>query len=260
MTAQRRSGFVGPRGDRVTGTFRAARANVRVSNYARDAAAPKLLLVAEDAQTRILLRELLASQRYEVLAAASVPPFARARRWDAAILDAAAASGAAHRLGDAGAERVPTLLIAARNAAAPERLWARVDAVLHEPFDARKLLLVVRGLLAGRRPAAARAGGALAAGPLSLDAALNTATVGGREIALTDAETRVLRELVLAAGRTVPRERLMRLGLGREWSPGDRALDTHIKRLRRKLGAERRGRSPIRTVRGVGYRLVTEWR
>jgi DNA-binding response OmpR family regulator len=45
----------------------------------------------------------------------------------------------------------------------------------------------------------------------------------------------------------------------RAWSPGDRSLDTHINRLRRKVGRDARGRTPIRTLTGVGYLLLADW-
>ena len=44
------------------------------------------------------------------------------------------------------------------------------------------------------------------------------------------------------------------------WSPDDRALDTHINRLRRKLGVDQRGRTPIRTITGIGYLLLADWK
>jgi two-component system OmpR family response regulator len=132
--------------------------------------------------------------------------------------------------------------------------------VLHEPFDARKLLLVMRGLLAGRRETTGRAEqAALTTGPVTLHSLLNTATVEAREVPLTGAETRVLRELMLAPSTPVSRDKLARCGLGRGSLPDDRCLDTHIKRLRRKLGTDRHGRTPIRTVRNIGYLLVAQW-
>ncbi len=85
------------------------------------------------------------------------------------------------------------------------------------------------------------------------------ANVAAREIELTDVETRILHELLINASTPVTRERLTRRGLLRDWSPVDRCLDAHINRLRRKLGRDRHGRTPIRTVRGVGYLLLEEW-
>jgi len=219
----------------------------------------RILLVSDNVQLRTLLGQLLTAHGYDVVAIDGCAPLTldAGGDWDAAIIDAAAAHGRWLRNLD---RTVPTLAIAAaKNGAAAESLWSRVDAVLHEPFDARKLLLVIRGLFADRRQAVDRTEQALKTGPVTLDSLLNTATVEAREVALTGAETRVLRELMLAPSKPVSRDKLTRCGLGRGSSPDDRCLDTHIKRLRRKLGTDRHGRTPIRTVRSIGYLLLEQW-
>ncbi len=221
----------------------------------------RILLACDDVQLRSLFRELLATQHSAVAAVgANAIQLTRgpAADWDAAIIGTGALHGAARWLRELeGVTRVPTIAIAEKASAGLEPLWDRVDAVLHAPFDARKLMLVMRGLLAGR--ARARTQHPLQVGPVTLNVPLNTATVAAREIGLTDAETRVLCELMLGASKPVRRDRLMRSAVGRTWSPDDRCLDTHIKRLRRKIGTDRRGKTPIRTVRGVGYLLIADW-
>ena len=220
--------------------------------------------MSDNVQLRTLLSQLLAAHRYDVVAVEGCAPLRleAGAGWDAAIIDAAAPHGTARWLRNPRRTgHVPTLAIATgKNAAAAESLWSRVDAVLHEPFDARKLLLVMRGLLADRRETAGRAEqAALTTGPVTLHSLLNTATVEAREVPLTGAETRVLRELMLAPSTPVSRDKLTRCGLGRGSSPDDRCLDTHIKRLRRKLGTDCHGRTPIRTVRNIGYLLLEQW-
>jgi DNA-binding response OmpR family regulator len=213
----------------------------------------RILLASDDPQLRLLLSELLTAHGYDVVSTGAAGTCARrpAADWDAAIVDAAAPHGAARWLRALEAPtRVPTIAIAAKNyAAAAKPFWNSVDAVLHEPFDARKLLLIMRGLIAGRR-GTAHEDRPLTKGPVTLHPLLNAAPVEARETSLTDVETRVLRELMLAASTPVSRDRLTRCSLGRGWSPDDRCLDTHIKRLRRKLGLDRHGRTPIQTVRG----------
>jgi DNA-binding response OmpR family regulator len=222
----------------------------------------RILLVSDNAQLRLLLSGLLIAHGYDVVATGGAGTCVRGPNadWDAAIVDAAAPHGATRWLPALEAPtRVPTIaLAAASNADAASRLWNRVDAVLHEPFDARKLLLIMRALLAGPRGKAS-ADRLLTKGPVTLHPLLNAARVEARETSLTDVETRLLRELMLAASAPVSRDRLTRCGLGRGWSPSDRCVDTHIKRLRRKLGPDRHGRTPIRTVRGVGYLLLERW-
>jgi DNA-binding response OmpR family regulator len=222
----------------------------------------RILLVSDNAQLRTLLGELLTAHRYEVVSldGAALPSARRPpANCDAAIIDTAATACAARWLrGLDETRRVPTIAIAAAKTGA-ESWWGRVDAVLHAPFDARRLLLVMRGLFAGRGRVTEHGAAALTAGPVTLHSLLNTVVVEAREIALTGVETCVLRELMLGASTPVSRDRLTRSGLGRGWSPEDRCLDTHIKRLRRKIGNDRCGRTPIRTIRGIGYLLVEEW-
>ena len=234
-------------------------ASVALMTHSPELSSNRILLVSDNVQLRTLLSQLLTAHRYDVAAVEGCAPLTveAVANCDAVIIDAAAAHGRWLRNLD---RTVPTLAIAtAKNGNAAESLWTRVDAVLHEPFDARKLLLVIRGLFADRREAAGRAEQALTTGPVTLDSLLNTATVEAREVALTGAETRVLRELMLAPSTPVSRDKLTRCGLGRGSSPDDRSLDTHIKRLRRKLGTDRHGRTPIRTVRSIGYLLLEQW-
>src|SRR5262245_29742095 len=189
--------------------------SVSLMTHSPELTSNRILLVSDNVQLRTLLSQLLAAHRYDVVAVEGCAPLTveAVANCDAAIIDAAAAHGRWLRILN---RTVPTLAIAAtRSGAGAESLWTRVDAVLHEPFDARKLLLVIRGLFADRREAAGRAEQALTTGPVTLDSLLNTATVEAREVALTGAETRVLRELMLAPSTPVSRDKLTRCGLGR---------------------------------------------
>jgi DNA-binding response OmpR family regulator len=76
--------------------------------------------------------------------------------------------------------------------------------------------------------------------------------VDGSPVALTDVEYDILEYLARAAGRIVPRAELTVALFRREATPFDRALDTHICNLRRKLGGHGHA---IGTVRSVGYLL-----
>ena len=143
------------------------------------------------------------------------------------------------------------------SALVPRELPASTDVVLGKPFDPRELLLVIRGMLGGPDRAMPRGDATVSAGPITLSMPLNQATVASREIELTGVEARILCELVANATHPVTRERLMRRALLS--SADTRNLDTHVSRLRRKIGTDRRGRTPIRTVRSVGYLLLEHW-
>lgn len=264
MTVKGGRSFLGARLPCAVGNFSpGSREYVHKRQAPKNMPPARILVASDDARFCELLSTPLVADGYDVVAAGGARAVARqaACDADAAIVDAATAHGAARWLQTLeAAARVPTIAIAsALDGASLAPLWHRVDAVLRGPFDAHKLLLIVRGLLAGRRRTARHAEQPLSYGPLVLHSPLNTATIAAREIPLTGVETRVLRELMLAASAPVARDRLAQCGLRRESPPEDRCLDTHIKRLRRKLGPDRHGRTPIRTVRSIGYLLVEQW-
>ena len=127
------------------------------------------------------------------------------------------------------------------------------DDVMSRPYDSRELIARLRALL--RRSAGAGSQlGVVTAGPIELDLDRYAASVAGRVVELTAKEFDLLRALIEARGRVVRRE----AALERVWHYGrgagleSRTLDVHIRRLRKKLGAEG---ARIVTVRSVGYRM-----
>ena len=75
----------------------------------------------------------------------------------------------------------------------------------------------------------------------------------GREVDLTSVEFDLLEKFLKSAGSVLSREDLVQAVLGREFSPFDRSLDTHVSNLRKKLGPTREGSERIKGVRGIGY-------
>ena len=126
------------------------------------------------------------------------------------------------------------------------------DDYVSKPFSPRELVLRVRAML--RRAAAADAvpvsADRIEMGALVVDAGAHEASVGGVALDLTALEFRLLHTLVSRAGRVQSRDRLLDDVWG-DVSVTQRTVDTHVKRLRDKLGAES---SRVQTVRGVGYR------
>jgi two-component system response regulator CpxR len=88
---------------------------------------------------------------------------------------------------------------------------------------------------------------------VELDADTRTVRKKGKLIDLTTVEFDLLAALVRAAGSTVSREDLARDVLGREFSPFDRSIDTHVCNLRKKIGRLEDGTERIKGVRGAGY-------
>ena len=147
--------------------------------------------------------------------------------------------------------RVPVIMLTARTAASDQvaGLDAGADDYLPKPFGTEVLLARIRAVLrrTGRAPDGSNV---LEACGFRLSPRAREATVDGMPVALTAVEYDILEYLVRAAGRIVPRDELMIALFQRRAGPFDRALDTHIYNLRKKIGD--RGEA-IGTVRGVGY-------
>ena len=90
-------------------------------------------------------------------------------------------------------------------------------------------------------------------GDVELDNRTRTVIRGGEQLALTSVEFELLEALLRSAGQIVPREELVKSILGRNFSPLDRSIDTHVSTLRKKLGHTVNGIERIKTIRNVGY-------
>jgi two-component system response regulator CpxR len=126
------------------------------------------------------------------------------------------------------------------------------DDYLPKPFEPAELVARIRAIL--RRSTALRpASGAIAIGDVELDGGARAVRRRGTSIDLTTVEFDLLTALVRVAGSTVSRQDLVRHLLGRDFSPFDRSIDTHVCNLRRKLGPLEDGGERIKGVRGAGY-------
>jgi two-component system phosphate regulon response regulator PhoB len=89
-------------------------------------------------------------------------------------------------------------------------------------------------------------------GPITIDAARHRVLVSGKPIILTAVEFKLLSMLMRRPGRVQSRDRLLNEVWGYESAIDTRTVDTHVRRLREKLG---KAANIIETVRGFGYRL-----
>lgn len=148
---------------------------------------------------------------------------------------------------------IPILVLSARDGEVDRVVCFEIgaDDYVTKPFSVRELLLRVEALLRRSGPRQQeQTEDQINAGPLQLDNGRRRCLVGHAEVRLSNTEFELLRTLMERPGRVQTRERL----LADVWhSPGDisgRTVDTHVKRLRQKLGG---AGDLIRTVRGVGY-------
>jgi len=126
------------------------------------------------------------------------------------------------------------------------------DDYVVKPFSVREVLLRVEAIL--RRLLESPKGDLpLAAGEIRVDPGRHEVTVKGAPVFLTPLEFRLLTILLERPGRIQTREALLSDVWGIQAEIETRTVDTHIKRLRHKLGS---AGELIETIRGVGYRLI----
>jgi DNA-binding response OmpR family regulator len=145
---------------------------------------------------------------------------------------------------------VPVLILTARDALADRvnALDLGADDYLVKPFALPELVARCRALIRRSRSAASAE---LVIGELRLDLAARRVEVEGKAVSLTRREWAVLECLSLNIGRVVAKDRLLQAIANWDEDIGANAIEVYVSRLRTKLG----GSAPIRTVRGLGYRL-----
>jgi two-component system phosphate regulon response regulator PhoB len=124
------------------------------------------------------------------------------------------------------------------------------DDYITKPFSVREVVLRVRAVLRRGAPEAQQKREKV--GPIRLDYAAHRCFVDGAEIDLTTLEFKLLETFIERVGRVQTREQLLRDVWDMAGDLQTRTVDTHVKRLREKLGS---GRDLIETVRGLGYRM-----
>ena len=154
---------------------------------------------------------------------------------------------------DRDTARIPIVLLTAKRSE-PDRILAfelGADDFLTKPFSPRELVLRIQAILR-RGPRAASAGERLETGTIVMELERHEVSVEGRQVDLTAIEFKLLRMLMERQGRLQSRDVLLNTIWGLDRDIESRTLDTHMRRLREKLGP---GGEKIRTIRGFGYRI-----
>ena len=149
---------------------------------------------------------------------------------------------------------VPVIMLTARGEEVDRVVGFELgaDDFVTKPFSVRELVLRIKAVL--RRGAGAEEEHPRdAVGPVRIDPSAHRAFVDGKEVELTALEFKLLSTFMSRLGRVQTRETLLQDVWEMSAELQTRTVDTHVKRLREKLGE---GRDLIETVRGVGYRMV----
>lgn len=226
------------------------------------ASTQRILLVEDEKAIRDAVEAYLEREGFWVTPAADGQAALEAAdkgRYDLVVLDLmlpkVSGEEVCRRLRDAS--DVPIIMLTAKGAE-EERvagLEMGADDYLVKPFSPRELVARVRALLrrahAETEPQRARA----EFGPLVIDAGAHRVFVDDQEVELTASEYKLLVTLSRYPGRVYSRMELVEKVLGYDFEGYERAIDSHVKNLRAKLGDDPREPRFIHTVFGVGYRF-----
>ncbi len=151
---------------------------------------------------------------------------------------------------------IPVLMLTARSDEMDRVVGFELgaDDYVTKPFSPRELVLRVKAILR-RQEVVSEEKGVIQTGDLLIDIDRHEVSVKKKSIQLTSTEFKLLVELASNRGRVQTRERLLDKVWGYTYEGYARTVDTHIRRLREKLG---KAGDLIETLRGVGYRFREE--
>ena len=157
---------------------------------------------------------------------------------------------------DPGTAMIPIIMLTARAAEMDRVLGLELgaDDYVTKPFSPRELVLRIKKLLA-RVKASEDPVAQIRFGELEIDVPRHQVSVGGNPVTLTATEFKLLELLARRRGRVQTRERLLQDVWGYENPIDSRTVDTHMRRLREKIGDAARF---LETIRGVGYRFTAD--
>src|SRR5216683_3942994 len=154
--------------------------------------------------------------------------------------------------GDPATRQIPIMMLTAK-AEEIDRIVGLefgADDYVTKPFSPREVILRIKAIL--RRGEARQDDERLTAGAITIDPVRHNVSVEGKRVNLTSIEFKLLCTLIQRRGRVQSRDRLLNDVWGYESVIDTRTVDTHVRRLRKKLG---KAADVIESVRGFGYRL-----
>ena len=220
-----------------------------------------ILVVEDEPRIASLVRDYLEHAGFAVLTAGDGVgglALARARRPDAVVLDLGLP-----KLDGLDVIRtlrvdssVPVIVLTARGDETDRIIGLELgaDDYVVKPFSPKELVARVRAVLrrAEARPLASER---MTVGDLEIDTARRRVVAAGRAVDLTPTEFELLATLAREPGRVWTRSQLLDAVHGFSLETYERAIDGHVRNLRRKLEPDGEGSRYVRTVHGVGYAL-----
>ena len=222
----------------------------------------KILIVDDEADILTLLEYNLEKAGFKVISANDGPDaveITKREKPDIIILDIMLPSMEGTEVckilksGDA-TRHIPIIMLTAKGEEVDRIVGFELgaDDYITKPFSPRELILRVKAVLKRGQEQEAKI---INAGPITIDVERSLATADGKLLKLTAIEFKLLLELAKSDGRVLSRDTLLDRAWGTEVYITDRTVDTHIRRLREKLGKTSKY---IETVRGFGYRFREE--
>src|SRR5689334_7792494 len=223
---------------------------------------PTVLVVDDEPKIVQLARDYLEHAGFAVLTAGDGPSAlhsAQVRRPDLIVLDLGlpGVDGLEVMRSIRASGSTPIVVVTARDTELDKLLGLELgaDDYVTKPFSPRELVARVRAVLR-RSERSAEPADRIEVGDLVLDVPRLRATVEGRPVDLTPTEFAILETMGRAPGRVFTRSQLLDAVHGIAFESYERAIDAHVKNIRRKLEPEPGRPRFLLTVYGVGYRLA----
>ncbi len=219
----------------------------------------KILVVDDESRMRKLVRDFLVKQNFEVLEAgdgeAALDLFYQEKNIALLILDVMMPKMNGWEVCKEVREnsRVPIIMLTAKGDESDELLGFElgVDEYISKPFSPKILVARVEAILRRSKKLAAE-GQAVETGGILIDKAAHLVTVDGQRMELSYKEFELLSYFVENEGIALSREKILNHVWNYDYFGDARTIDTHVKKLRSKMGAKG---DYIKTIWGMGYKF-----